>query len=232
MSTMADLLAADRLQKRHTGHDWGPVNFDPLGRAYIVVAGIWTLLLAAGIAALCYHRHLMFIRMRNIALMIATLLMLHSYLVIILLNYPLNGSFPCVLGFWIMSVDFPVAIALFQAHNMQLLSLSVLQRQLILYPAIPKPRSSGLVSSTKRLKTRWLELSLLSRTYVCIAVGIAVQVRSRLDVAMEIMDTDHQLVDINCLDYFFGLAQVPPFWNYCRNRQCKFMSERLGMVSS
>lgn len=165
------------VEKRHTGYDWGSVNMDGLGKAYLTFAGLLILLLACGIGGLLYFRQLDFIRIRNLNLMISSICMLHVYLIIVFLVYPLNGSFPCSLGFWVMNTYLPFGVALFQAQNMQLLSLSVLQQQLILQPSEVVDRSSKPRRSIASYRTRWLELSLLYKTYCIVTVGVVLQVR-------------------------------------------------------
>lgn len=165
------------VEKRHTGYDWGAVNMDALGKAYLIIASLLTLLLGCGIGGLLYYRQLDFIRIRNLNLMISSICMLHVYLIIVFLVYPLNGSFPCSLGFWVMNTYLPFGVALFQAQNMQLLSLSVLQQQLILQPSKPTHTSSKSRRSISSYRTRWFELSLLYKTYYIVTVGVVVQVR-------------------------------------------------------
>lgn len=165
-----------RMVKRHSGHDWGPVNLDPLGMAYIIVAAISTVFLFLGISCLLYYRRLEFVRIRNITLIVSSLLMIHIYLVIVLINYPLNGSYPCSLGYWVMNIYFPVGVALFQAQNIQLLSMSVLQKRLSFRPAKLEPRSERPRHGLSGLKVKWRESSLLYRMYLCIGVGVLFQV--------------------------------------------------------
>ena len=168
----------NRVEKRHSGHDWGPINLDPLGNAYIAVAVLLTVIFLISISFLLIHRHLHLIRIRNITLMVGALLMIHVYLIIVLLNYPLNGSYPCNLGYWVMNIYFPFAVALFQAQNIQLLSLSVLQKQLTHPPSKWTQRSERLRFSLQGLKIKWRDSSLLYRMYLCIGVGVVFQVIS------------------------------------------------------
>ena len=165
------------LEKRHTGYDWGQVNMDALGKTYLVIAGLCTLILACGIGALLYYRQLDFIRIRNLTLMISSICMLHVYLIIVFLVYPLNGSFPCSLGFWVMNTYLPFGVALFQAQNTQLLSLSVLQKQLIYQQPKLIDKSCKRRRSISSYIATWSELSLLYKTYSFVAVGVVLQVR-------------------------------------------------------
>jgi hypothetical protein len=164
----------EQLQKRVA--DGGPANTNALGLSIIGFIVLCSALLAAGVAFLLHHRHLDFIRIRNIPLMVSALLMIHVYLIMACLTYPLNGTFPCNLEFWIMSVYFPTGVALYQAYNMQLLSLSVLQKRLLLQPAklltkLPAPRRT-----VTGLRSGWARLNLVARTYVLIGIGLVIQV--------------------------------------------------------
>lgn len=175
---MANLDEMDRVEKRHSGHDWGPINLDPLGKASIAAAVLSTVVLIIGISFLLVYRHLDFIRIRNVTLMVGSLLMIHVYLVIVLLNYPLNGSYPCDLGYWVMNIYFPFGVALFQAQNLQLLSLSVLQKKLTHQPSKSTHHSERTRYLLPGLRIKWRDSSLLSRMYLCIGVGVVFQVIS------------------------------------------------------
>ena len=156
--------------------DGGPANMDALGLSIIGFIVLCSALLALGITFLLYHRHLDFIRIRNVPLMISALLMIHVYLIFACLTYPLNGTFPCNLEFWIMSVYFPTGVALYQAYNMQLLSLSVLQKRLLLQPAKFLNKLAPPRHTITGLRGGWSRLNLLARTYLLIAVGVVIQV--------------------------------------------------------
>jgi uncharacterized membrane protein len=101
---------------QRAGHDYGPANLDGLGKAYIVVCVVWTLFVAIGVTFFLLHRQLDFIRMRNATITVCAVLMLHIYLCMVLLLYPLNGHWPCDVEYWIMSIYYPLSIALFQAQ--------------------------------------------------------------------------------------------------------------------
>ena len=107
---------SDPLGPRHSGHDYGAANLDAVGKAYIVFASLWTMVVMAGLTVLLMYRRLDFVRMRNTTLVASAVLTIHVYLVLAILLYPVNGAWPCDLEFWIMSVYFPLGIALFQAQ--------------------------------------------------------------------------------------------------------------------
>ncbi|KAL8818978.1 MAG: hypothetical protein Q9223_002498 [Gallowayella weberi] len=82
--------------------------------------------------------------MRKIPMAIAAVLVLHVYLFLVLIVYPLNGHFPCNAEFWIMSIYLPIGIGLFQAQNQQLLLISRGQQALLTqdnYKPIPRGKT-------------------------------------------------------------------------------------------
>ncbi|KAL8902966.1 MAG: hypothetical protein Q9171_007551 [Xanthocarpia ochracea] len=128
------------------GHDYSGANLDGWGILQLVFAILYTIVLVVLCGILWTQRHHPIIRMRKIPLAIAAVLVLHVYVVLVLIVYPLNGKFPCSAEFWIMSIYLPIGIGLFQAQNQQLLLISRGQ-QVLLTPDIYKPLPSG--------KTRW-----------------------------------------------------------------------------
>ncbi|KAK5018346.1 hypothetical protein LTR16_001603 [Cryomyces antarcticus] len=159
------------------GRDWGSVvNFDDLGKVYAAVAIVWTVVLSAGMAWLISHRHLSYLRMRNIPLAIAATATLHVYLVKILLAYTVNGHFSCDAEFWIMNIYLPMGIALFQANMVQLQSISGQQQKLLegLRFALQaeKPlRRPGF----RGLWMKWRSMSAAKRAELLIAAGMVLQ---------------------------------------------------------
>ncbi|KAI9844374.1 MAG: hypothetical protein M1838_002198 [Thelocarpon superellum] len=161
--------------RRHSGHDLGEPNLDVLGTLYMGFCIVWTFLLLVGLTFFLLHRHVDFVRMRNACMVTAAILTIHVYLVIVLLQYPINGAFPCDLEFWIMSIQFPLGIALFQAQNVQLLSLSY-QQSRMLFGAVGKPRKSPAWKRDLRgLWKRWMILTVLHKTFVVIAILAVLQ---------------------------------------------------------
>jgi hypothetical protein len=93
-------------------------NIDALGIGYLVIAIAYTLLLTAELYLLYRRREAFCVRIRNIRVVFAAVLMLHIYLVLVLLVYPWNGLFPCSAEFWIMSVFLPSGMAFFQSKSL------------------------------------------------------------------------------------------------------------------
>ncbi|KAH0536572.1 hypothetical protein FGG08_006556 [Glutinoglossum americanum] len=165
------------------GHNWGPINLDAVGKGYIAILIVWSLLVFAGLFALHINRHLSFIRMRNTRLTIAAVLTIHVYLSLVFLVYPLNGSFPCDAEYWIMSIYLPFGIALFQAQNLQLLSLSSMQKKLMLHPQT-RPLVGRWPRGIAELRKAWRHMNLMTRLYTLIGAGMVVQAIAALIIFM------------------------------------------------
>ena len=110
MVTMAPVLAPRLLDGTKNP------NFDSLGIAYVVLAIVYTLVLAAELYLLHRQRSAFCVRIRNVKIVFSSVAILHVYLVIVLLVYPANGTFPCSAEFWIMSVFLPSGMAFFQGN--------------------------------------------------------------------------------------------------------------------
>jgi hypothetical protein len=110
MVTMAPVLNTRKL-------DGGASNTDALGIFYVVVAIIYSIVLAAELYLLHKYRTLFCVRIRNLKVVFPAIFILHVYLVLVLLVYPWNGLFPCSAEFWIMSVFLPSGMALFQGRQ-------------------------------------------------------------------------------------------------------------------
>lgn len=161
------------------GRNWGPLlNWDALGKAYAGAIIIWTTLLFSGIVWLIVHRHVAYIRMRNLPLAITSTCFLHIYLVKIFLAYTTNGNFTCTAEFWIMSIYLPFGISLFQANVMQLKSVSE-QQGALLKRQLSDTSTSELLPRQRTvhsIRARWNGLTKLRKAYVCIGAGIGIQV--------------------------------------------------------
>jgi hypothetical protein len=157
------------------GRNWGSlVNWDDLGKFYAAAIISWTVVLYAGTAFLIYNRKLAFIKIRNLPLATAAITFLHVYLVKIVLAYTTNGHFPCAAEFWIMSIYLPFGIALFQANLAQLESISDQQQDLVLSRNFHNEKQQDL-TLPRRIWYQWMSLRSVQRTYVCIGLGMLVQ---------------------------------------------------------
>lgn len=93
------------------------LNIDALGITYVVIAIVYTVLLAWELFMLYRRRSAFSVRIRNVKIVFATVSLLHVYLVLVLLVYAWNGLFPCQVEFWIMSLFLPFGMALFQGTS-------------------------------------------------------------------------------------------------------------------
>ena len=167
------------------GHNWAAENFDGYGISLIVVIVLYSIFFYAACIFLWLQRKNPAIRMRKIPLALLSILVLHVYLVIIFVVYPLNGTFPCGLEFWVMSIYLPIGIGLFQAQNQQLLIVSREQNLLkgideLYRPLYPDHGSGGLGGPRYwiwRLKLWWRSVNIQNKYEGLVLVGMMVQVR-------------------------------------------------------
>lgn len=97
--------------------DGGESNTDALGISYVVIAIIYTIVLAFELTLLYRKRDAFCIQIRNIKIVFAAVSMLHVYLTLVFLAYPWNGLYPCSAEFWVMSVFLPSGMAFFQGKH-------------------------------------------------------------------------------------------------------------------
>ena len=164
------------------GHDWGNYNLDGYGIGYIVFDIIYTIAFLAACAYVWIHRNDSIIKMRNIPLALSSLLLLHIYMFMVLIVYPINGAFPCQAEFWIMSLYLPIGIGLFQAQNQQLLIVSERQRDIVNHkeefnPRLPDRKGLGSPSYwSLRFRFWWNKSSKENRFEMFVLTGIIIQV--------------------------------------------------------
>ena len=164
------------------GHNWGPENYDGYGMSMVAVAVVYSVFFYLACFYLWVHRHHVVLRMRKINLAILSILILHVYLFMIFMAYWLNGSYPCGVEFWCMSIYLPIGIGLFQAQNQQLLLISQGQTQLcttdIAYkPLLPRKDD---ISTPRywiaRFKAWWDGSSKQGKYESFVFLGIGIQV--------------------------------------------------------
>ncbi|KAL6717202.1 hypothetical protein ACLMJK_005117 [Lecanora helva] len=164
------------------GYDFGSQNFDGYGISYVIIDVAYTVAFLAACAFLWVNRRHPSVQMRNIHLLLLSLLVLHVFAFECMLIYTLNGTFPCQVEFWAMSIYLPIGIGLFQAQNQQLLIVSQRQAQLMvskhLYkPFLPKSTSGigGLRYWRFRLKVWWKGIHRERKSQGLILIGFLVQ---------------------------------------------------------
>lgn len=218
------------------GHNWGPIFLDALGLAYIVVIIAWSLFVLCCLLLTVLKRALPFIRMRSLTLIASTLVSLHVYLVMTFLVYSLNGTFSCEAEFWVMSVYLPFGIACFHVQNMQLYSLSRLQRQLISSgPTHSATTGQNTNSWFGGLVMRFRRRNALQQTRILTYVGMGLQVSLLKDhanifpnVLCATADFDHV---VGCLARHLSSFSKVPWLRRCLPQGVsRRMSSRLGVV--
>ena len=162
------------------GRNWGNyLNLDGYGISLLVFAGVYTLIFYAACLYLWSLRKHPIVKMRNIGLTITSLLVLHVYVFVVFIMYSLNGTFPCSVEFWVMSLYLPIGFGLFQAQNQQLLLVSRGQQQLAINDVMYKPLGTGLRGLKGwifRFKVWWNEISTEGKYESFVAIGIGLQV--------------------------------------------------------
>lgn len=173
-----DQSIAVRMLLPRYGHDYlTKSRLDGVGIAYILVCLIWTVLLFTGLAVFLQHRGVDFIRMRNPLLVSTSILLIHVYLCLVFLLYPLNASYGCNAGFWVMSLYFPLGIALWHTANIQLLNLSSVQEELMSGITCHSPRRGTSPKFSFAGLQSWLRrTSVVTKTSIAVAVCFGLQV--------------------------------------------------------
>lgn len=100
--------------------DGGAPNTDAAGIVFVVTAIIYTMVLVVELTLLYNRRSAFCIRIRGLEIVFASVSMLHVYLVLVLLVYPLNGQWPCSAEFWVMSIFLPSGMAVFQGASSEI----------------------------------------------------------------------------------------------------------------
>ncbi|EDN08602.1 predicted protein [Histoplasma mississippiense (nom. inval.)] len=159
------------------GWDDGLKPLDALGIFYVIFDVVWTLLVMTGLIWLWGNRAIPSVRMRNVPLAICSVLFLHGYGGFYILVYPLKGITSCRLEFWLMCGVLPVGIALFQATNVQLLSVATLQQRFIRDDGtFDEPTPQEIRCPFNKLKCWWTHLSWARQTMFAIAVGMFIEI--------------------------------------------------------
>lgn len=163
------------------GFDFGSENLDGYGISNIVFIVIYSLFFySACFFAWMYRKHSV-LRMRNVPLMLLSLLMMHVFIINVMIIYTMNGAFPCQVEYWIMCLYLPVGIGLYQASNQQLLIVSRGQAALVTKDEIFKrifPKGKGLGGPKYwvfRFKIWWQSVSTTGKYEGFVLIGIVIQ---------------------------------------------------------
>ena len=192
------------------GHNWGAENLDGYGISQIIFAVIYSIAFYAACIHVWMLRKHPIIKKRKIGLAIVSLQILHVYMFMVFMVYPLNGAFPCSVEYWIMSLYLPIGFGLFQAANQQLCIVSQGQLKLTLshdtslYKPIPTGR--GLKKLFSRFKVWWADVSSQGKYEGLVAVGISLQVSLSLPITRPRTDTSDLVLRLP--DHLLCLAQM------------------------
>ncbi|OAX81819.1 hypothetical protein ACJ72_03842 [Emergomyces africanus] len=159
------------------GWDEGLIPLDALGIFYVIFDIVWTLLVVLGLIWMWRNKTVPSVRMRNVPLATCSVIFLHGYGGFYILAYPLKGVFSCGLEFWLMCGILPVGIALFQATNVQLLSVATLQQRFLRDDGtFDEPTPREIRCPFNRFKCWWTHLSWAKKTMVAIAIGMFIEI--------------------------------------------------------
>ncbi|KAI5782711.1 hypothetical protein EDC01DRAFT_223876 [Geopyxis carbonaria] len=161
--------------------NYGNPRLDSVGKTYIAVLTLWTVTLSAGLVVFLRHRHMPFIRLRNVPLVCFALGMIHLQLIFDMLMYPLNGSLSCSLEFWIMNICLPLGIAAFQTNNWVLFSRAWGQKHLLYLHSKNADSKDEFEQRLQRCGFfrrnwyRWCRLCILKKMYLLVAGATLIQ---------------------------------------------------------
>ncbi|KAJ4325273.1 hypothetical protein N0V94_000797 [Neodidymelliopsis sp. IMI 364377] len=148
-------------------------NTDALGITYVVIAIVYTLILAFELTLLYRRRDAFCIQIRNIKIVFAAVSMLHIYLTLVLLAYPWNGLYPCSAEFWVMSVFLPSGMAFFQACNARVLTAYESQRRMT-RNFLEGARKQRMSYTPRGLCRAWRDLDAASKVYALTFLGLII----------------------------------------------------------
>ncbi len=160
---------------KRDGHSLGAPSLNSAGFVYTIFVTIYTGLLIYGLGLLWLHRRKTAIRIRSLTVTAAAVLLIHVYVAAVFIVYPLNGWYRCNTEFWYMSIVFPLAIAVFQASNVRLMAYSKVQHSLIDMQCWGEKKQPFSFSVTG-IKRSFTQLDYVKKTYVCIVLGLLLQV--------------------------------------------------------
>ena len=166
------------------GFNFGPENLDGYGISRIVFGVTYSLFFYTACIFLWIYRKHPVVKMRNVPLLLMSLLTLHVFVFMLFVIYTLNGGFPCQVEYWWMSIYLPIGIGLFQAQNQQLLVVSSQQNKLLvmdeLFKSLPRKPRRGAGSPDYwmfRLKCWWRDVRTTRKYEMYVTVGMVAQVR-------------------------------------------------------
>ncbi|KAL9136198.1 MAG: hypothetical protein Q9175_002587 [Cornicularia normoerica] len=190
------------------GFDFGSENLDGYGISNIVFIVIYSLFFySACFFSWIYRKHPV-LRMRNVPLMLLSLLTMHVFTFAVMIVYTMNGAFPCQVEYWCMCLYLPIGIGLYQAYNQQLLIVSRGQAALItkdelFKPIFPKGKGFGGPKYWAfRFKLWWQSVSSKGKYEGFVLIGIVIQ--STITLLQACVDEDGNVAWQFAWNYIFG----------------------------
>jgi hypothetical protein len=101
----------------------------PVSIWWVCWTGIWTAVVALGMAYLIFHRNSTPLRLRGIGLSLSAVVLLHLYWITVQLGLLVGSTIPGNAEFWIMGTLLPCGIALFHASNSRFIHVANLQKR-------------------------------------------------------------------------------------------------------
>lgn len=147
--------------------------YSPVSIWWATWAGVWTVLVASGIAYLIARRDTPILRIRGLSLSLSAIILLHLYYTPVQFGTMIGPIMPGDAQFWIMGTFLPCGIALFHASNSRFLYIAKLQEKYVYndlrhnFP--PSQRRSGLLGRFKRLDYN-------TRVLVLVGIGMIAQI--------------------------------------------------------
>ncbi|GLI77871.1 hypothetical protein PoHVEF18_006167 [Penicillium ochrochloron] len=105
------------------------LNLSPVSIWWVCWTGIWTAVVALGMAYLIFHRNSTPLRLRGIWLSLSAVVLLHLYWITVQLGLLVGSLIPGNAEFWIMGTLLPCGIALFHASNSRFIHVANLQKR-------------------------------------------------------------------------------------------------------
>ncbi|KAL1642943.1 hypothetical protein SLS58_005185 [Diplodia intermedia] len=110
------------------------LHLDGPSKVWIPIAVIYTFIIGFGMTTLFFQRFTHTARIRGYWLSSTSVLALHVYLTMILIEYPIRFWYVCAAEFWVMALIFPVGLGLYQLSNSRIISYYQSQQELLVMP--------------------------------------------------------------------------------------------------
>ncbi|KAF5531729.1 hypothetical protein FMEXI_12875 [Fusarium mexicanum] len=147
-------------------------RLDGLGIFWIIWTFVWTFIVAGGMVFLWRRRDMPMLRIRDLPLSFAAIVLLHIYWGAIQTGYVYFPLFTPEGEFWIMSLYFPFGIALFHASNSRFLHVAKQQKELFASDEKAPSKSRARPGS---LLGRFQALDYSKKILVTVGLGMVVQ---------------------------------------------------------